>query len=185
MSNQLVRLVYERRHCVFYAYCEKQGVGEADDHIRVYVSWSEIPHSYRKIVVKSPWRNVMFYRLLMRSAKLLCYVGEDHNIKAYGWIQDWKPFRRRFHTLAENGIMLGPYWTSQESRGLGIYGLLLRHSLYLCAKDKPILIYTSSENLASRRGIEKAGFRALGEWMYRQWLVLFTSLRKVDGVMNL
>lgn len=180
MTIPLKRIIYKRLHCVFYSYCEKQGEGATDNHISVYSSWTEIPCLYRKIVMKSPWLNVMFYRLRSGDAKLLCYVGEDQKIKAYGWIQDWRFFKRRFRDLATEGTMLGPYWTKAEERGKGYYQLVLQHSLSLCPKDKPILIYTSPGNIASKRGIEKAGFAYTGEWLIRDWCMMFGKAEKIS-----
>lgn len=166
----LKRLIHQRRQCLFYAYDANQGAGTPDEHVEVYESWAAIPVDWRKTIVPSRWLDPMYFRLCRGAAKLLCYSGDGRALDAYGWVQDWKPFRRMFHELASEGTMLGPFRTSPPARGRGIYGRLLGHSLSLCPTERPILIYTAPENIASQRGIEKAGFRPLGAWELRQWL---------------
>jgi GNAT superfamily N-acetyltransferase len=121
----------------------------------------------------------MRYRLRREEARLLCLSEDGLHLDAYGWIQDWRPFRRRFGALAQTGTMLGPYWTAPEARGRGLYGRLLAHSLSLCDRDRPILIGTSPENKPSQRGIEKAGFKPRGEWVLRLYLRFFSDLRRI------
>ncbi len=180
LCRLLSRMAHEKRVCRFYSHDPKRSAGQADSRVTVYEKWMDIPVEFRQVAVPSPWLNVMFYRLKRGEAKLLCYFEEGHRLDAYGWVQDWRPFRRKFGSLAENGTMLGPYWTAPEARGRGLYGRLLSHSLALCLQDGPALIYTSSGNLASQRGIEKAGFHFLGEWELRVWLRVFIRFQRVD-----
>lgn len=177
----LKKLIYERQQYVFYSYDPRQGAGLVDPRVKVYDSWSEIPVHFQKIAAPSPLMNAMYYRLKRGEARLLCYSKDGQELDAYGWIQAWTPFRRKFYAIAQNGTMLGPYWTAPTARGQGIYGRLLAHSLSLCAKEKPILIYTSPENKASQRGIEKAGFSPLGEWDCQILLRTWSRMRKISG----
>lgn len=180
LSKLFRRLVHEKRSCLFYSYDLERGAGRADPCVKVYGAWADIPKDFRKIVVPAPWRNAMYYRLGRGEARLLCLSEDGQRLAAYGWIQDWRPFRRKFGALARSGTMLGPYWTSPEARGRGLYGRLLGHSLSLCSTKQPVLIYTSPENAASRRGIEKAGFHPLGRWDLCVWLGAFSDLRKIS-----
>ena len=163
----LGKVVYEKKHYLFYRYDLRQGAGEPYDEIRVYGSYKEIPHKFREVAIPSRSFNVMYYRLKLGYAKLLCYSDNNHMLKAYGWIQSWRPFKHKFRMLAVDGIMLGPYWTAPKHRGKGIYGKLLKHSLFLCQKEKPILIYTTPDNISSQRGVLKAGFEPYGEWIIK------------------
>ncbi|MDY0149073.1 MAG: hypothetical protein RBT03_03190 [Kiritimatiellia bacterium] len=172
------RLIHEQRHYLFYSYQAGQGAGHADEHVHVCDTWAAIPSSWREIVAPSPWRDPKYYRLRRGAARLLCYSGNGQTLEAYGWVQDWRPFRRKFGKLAADGTMLGPYRTVPQARGQGLYGRLLMHSLSICSKEKPVLIYTAPENVASQRGIEKLGFRFLGEWVLDRWLVGFVRLRQ-------
>lgn len=176
---RLRRLVYDRRQYLFYAYAPEQGPGRLDPHVREYSSPDEIPEPFRATVLPHPWMNVMYHRMRQGRARLLCHSEDGQRLDAYGWLQDWSIFRQRYGAVADHGTMLGYYWTAPESRGRGLYGRLLAHSIALCAKDRPILIATSPDNLASQRGIAKAGFRPLGEWEGR---VLFRWFSKMDRV---
>ena len=178
--NLLGRFIYEKRRYLFYGYIPEQGGGCADPHVKVYAAWDEIPLHFRKRALGSPWMNAMYYRMRRGEARLLCYSEDGQRLDAYGWIQDWRPFRRRFGAIADHGTMLGFYWTAPEARGRGLYGRLLAHSLFLCPKDRPILMATSPDNPASRRGIEKAGFASLGEWEGCVWFRWFSRMRRVS-----
>lgn len=176
----LRRSVHERRRILFYGYDWKQGRGRPDPHVGVYGSRAEIPAHFRKIVVPAPWMNSMGHRLERGEAKLLCYSADGQRLDAYGWVQDWRPFRRRFGAIAAEGTMLGPYWTDPNARGQGLYGRLLAHSLSLCPPERPVFIYTSPDNEASQRGIEKAGFRPLGEWDFRLWFGWWARMKRTS-----
>ena len=179
----LLRFVFEKRRYLFYGYDPRQGGGQADAQITVYNRWEEIPRAYRRIAAAAPWRNAMFYRIRRGGARLLCCSPDGTRLEAYGWVQDWRPFRRRFGAVAVEGTMLGFYWTAPEARGRGLYGRLLAHSLAVCDRTRPVLIVTSPENKASQRGIEKAGFQPLGEWEARIWLRCFSRMRRIsDGL---
>ena len=173
------RLIYEKRRYLFYGYAPEQDGGCEDPHVKVYAAWDEIPLHFRKWAAGSPWLNAMYYRMKRGEARLLCYSEDGVRLDAYGWIQDWRPFRRRFGAIAHQGTMLGFYWTAPAARGRGLYGRLLAHSIYLCRKDRPILIATSPENKASQRGIEKAGFKPLGEWEGRVFFRWFSRMKMV------
>lgn len=170
IRHLLKRLMRERRSCLFYAYAATQGTGCAQANIRVFTNWGSLPEAWRRLIVPAPWLDPKFYRLGRGLARLLCCSEDGRTLDAYGWIQDWKPFRRQFGALATEGTMLGPYRTIPHARGRGLYQRLLLHSLSVCSLDKPVLIYTTPDNVASRRGIEKAGFRFLGTWVIeRRW----------------
>ena len=173
------RLVHERRTLLFYVYEPGQGAGQADPRVSVYSSWAEIPASFRKVAVPAPWLSPLRRRLKRGEARLLCCSEDGRQVAAYGWIQDWRPFRRKYGALAQAGTMLGPYWTAPEARGRGLYGRLLAHSLFLCDRSRPILIGTSADNLASQRGIEKAGFGFRGRWQLRSYFGWFSRMRRL------
>lgn len=179
----LCRAVYEQRRYLFYGYQPAQGAGHVDPDVRVYADWNEVPPRFLKIAAAAPWRNAMYYRMKRGQARLLCCSADGERLAAFGWVQDWKPFRRRFGAIAQEGTMLGFYWTDPELRGRGLYGRLLAHSLAVCAKDRPVVICVSPDNPASRRGIEKAGFASLGEWEGTVWFRWFSRMRRIsDGL---
>lgn len=175
------KIFYLKRHCVFYSYAQSQGDGHEDNQIQVYSAYCDIPSPFRSEVLPHCLLNPMFYRLQRGGAKLLCFSRDGQRLEAYGWIQDWRYFRRQFKTISEKGVMLGPYWTSPASRRQGLYSRLLAKSLSLCSKDHTILIYTSPDNAASQRGIEKAGFVRKGEWELFRWLWVFSRIRNLQS----
>lgn len=183
LARLLGRLVYEKRQYKFYGYQPGQGDGRTDPHIRVYETWGDIPIRFRKIAAAAPWRNVMYYRMKRGGARLMCYSEDGERLDAFGWIQDWRPFRRRFGAIAREGTMVGFYWTAPESRGRGYFSRLLAHGLALSDKKRPIIVCVGTENVASWRGVEKAGFASLGEWEGRVWFRCFSRMRRIsDGL---
>ena len=181
IGMRLWRAVCDTRRYRFYGYDPAQGPGRRDPDVQVYDTWRAVPRPFRSTVAPHPAVNVMYHRLRRGKARLLCLSGDGKRLDAYGWIQDWSVFRRRYGAIARDGVMLGFYWTAPARRGRGLYGRLLAHSLALCAKDRPIRIGTSPDNRASQRGIEKAGFRWLGDWKGRVYFRCWSTLRRVAG----
>lgn len=174
------RFVYESRRCLFYCYDPKQGSGCIDPNIAVYTEWADVPDAYQSVIAPRAHFNIMIIRMKRKQARLLCCSNDKQQLNAYGWVQDWKPFRRRFGKIAEQGSMLGPYWTAPKYRRQGLYSRLLTHSIALCANDYPAIIYTSPENIASQQGIRKAGFQLMGEWEAKRWLGVISRLRRIS-----
>ncbi|MBN1879722.1 hypothetical protein JW823_06395 [bacterium] len=173
------RVLYERRKFAFYCYCDRQGPGKRHPAIIEYTGYDQIPVPFRSRVLPYRWMNAVYYRFRRGQARLLCVSQDGHHLDAYGWIQDWNPFRRSFKAIADSGTMLGPYWTDPNQRGKGLYGILLGHSLAISSPNQPIIICTTPDNTASRRGIEKAGFQSLGIWEWSRWGMLFSRCREL------
>ncbi|MBT8379750.1 MAG: hypothetical protein KJN64_11000 [Ignavibacteria bacterium] len=137
-----------------------------------YNSLEDIPSDFRRILKLFPFINPLYFRIKSRQAFLLCLI-EKNELVAYGYIQSWYAFNKKFGWLTKNGTMLGPYWTSEKMRGKGIYGRLLNHSIAI-SKNLPLVIYTNPQNLSSKRGIEKTGFNFVGIYRIR---ILFRILQ--------
>lgn len=96
-----------------------------------------------------------------------CWVVEvNGSLAHYSWVQ-----RVGTHRIADAGrrvrILPGEAWvyhcrTASHARGQGLYPAVLRaiRSWAGRAGVSRLLIYTSAANVASRRGIAKAGFRS-------------------------
>lgn len=177
ISSILKKIVCEKGEYLFYRYSsELQGDGHLCEAVNLYSRSEEIPSSFLSILFpKGTFMNPMWHRLKCGHAKLLCYTDDNCHLLAYGWVQDWSPFQRKFAMITRDGVMLGPYWTSPKYRGKNIYGKLLQASLSICSKDKPILIYTAPDNIASQHGIMKAKFQFVGGYRIKLWFRLFVS----------
>lgn len=160
---------------VFYIYCgQRQGGGRKDKEVRCYDASHPLPLDIlRQLKCATTWTGlcVMRRRLKRGHARLLCLL-RGGRLCAYGWVQQWGPFRRRLGWLTLDAVMLGPYWTAPSERGKGLYGRLLAHSIAVCPERdrKPLLIFARPGNWASLRGIEKAGFLRLGVYEVTSWL---------------
>jgi GNAT superfamily N-acetyltransferase len=170
------KLVYDKQVYTMYEYDPvTQGKGELMPDVRKYTKFSEIPKPIRKQLFPFfPLLHVMFYRLLSGQAVLHC-VHTDTEVIAFGWIQSWGPFKRRFKFLTSDGIVLGQYWTNPDYRRQGYYYRLLQHSIAVLDKQqsKRILIYHLVTNIPSQRVIVKAGFKLIGS---------YATIRLLQGV---
>ena len=162
-------------HLVYKYVPEIQGTGRPHEHVREFTTYSKIPKGFRLAALSKPYFNVMVYRLLRGQAKFFSYSENGSTLQAYGWIQSGSAFRHKLGMLADDGILLGPYWTEPEHRGKRIYGALIRHCLFVIPKDKPTYIYTSPTNISSQRGILDAGFQATGTYRVTHWFWFFRS----------
>lgn len=167
--------VHHKQRYSFYRYAEQQP--DADDSVSEYKSWGDIPIDFRDGAMPPPW--ILIHRQRLGQARLLCLADPEAKLQAWGWIQSWKPFSRKFSMIADDAVMLGPYWTAPEHRGKGLYGRLLKHSVHLCQNGKAILIATPPDNLASQKAITKAGFVFCGEWEVSLWFRIFVRRRLV------
>ena len=174
------RCIYENRKFLFYCHDPKNGDGCIDPYITAYTVWNDIPPSFRRVLAPNPRFYIMIIRMKRKQARVLCCSDDKQNLIAYGWIQNWKPFRRRFGKITKEGSMLGPYWTAPGSRRQGLYSRLLSHSIALCSKEWPIMIYTSPENIASQKGIQKAGFETMGKWEKKRWFGIISRFRRIS-----
>lgn len=143
-----------------------------------YNTYSEIPKYLRKKIFLYPIVSTLYYRLNSKKARLLS-IDNGRDLIAYGWIQNWEPFKRKFGWIFNNAIMLGPYWTNEKYRGKGIYGDLLQYSLTYIPKDIPVLIYTSINNISSQKGIEKNGFKKIGNFRISLFFRIFSYHKKI------
>jgi len=163
--------VWDRRVEVAFAYSPaSQGDGKTDPDIVCYDADNRPPPALAEQLFpagKLLRFNLMRHRMLGGSAKVLCIV-RDGVLIAYGWIQDWGPYRRKYRILTEDARMLGPYWVRPEMRGQGLYGRMLAHSIAVCEdrREVPPLIFAGASNKPSLRGIEKAGFVRLGTYEF-------------------
>jgi len=143
-----------------------------------YNQYSQIPKYVIKKIIVYPFFSSLYYRLNSKNARLIC-IDNGIELIAYGWIQSWKPFRRKFGWIFKNAIMLGPYWTNEKYRGKGIYGSLLQYSITHISNDIPVLIYTSLDNVSSQKGIEKIGFDKIGDFRIFLFFRSFSIYRKL------
>jgi GNAT superfamily N-acetyltransferase len=165
--KSIKKVVYDKQVYTMYEYDPvTQGEGELRSDVRKYTKYSEIPKFIRaRLFPYLPLLHVMFYRLVSGQAVLYC-IHTDTELIAFGWIQSWGPFKRRFKFLASDGIVLGQYWTNPDYRRQGYYYGLLQHSIAVLDKtqSKRILIYHLVTNFPSQRVIVKAGFKLIGSY---------------------
>lgn len=178
--SAFLKLIFESgEYTLYHLDSSEQYPDSYDPDIKVYLKYREIPKFIRGKVLIHPFINSLYYRIKSHQATFLCFLS-DSEIIAYGWIQSWKPFKRKFRWLFEDGTMLGPYWTNPKFRGQGYYGRLLKHSIALVNKKSPIIIYTIPENLSSQKGIEKAGFKKIGTYSIYLFFRFFQRHKEIS-----
>jgi len=66
--------------------------------------------------------------------------------------------------MKKNDLEIGPCWTDADYRGQGIYPTVLRYILSTFkGQFRKFFIFTDEDNIASQKGIIKAGFKLVGK----------------------
>ena len=163
-------LVRQHNTYVLYRWEAGRPIPSPDPSVEPCFHWRHMPGPLAASVLPQPLLQPMAHRLARGDATLLA-LWENGDPCAWGWMQAWRPFHRRLGWFEADATMLGPYWVKPERRGQGLYGRLLVSSISLAAlRSKPIVIFTTPENAASQRGIEKAGFDRAGTWEVRTFI---------------
>lgn len=171
MTRRLAQVIFERviarkrEYCVYRAETVSSS-DEGGEQIAVYdrahPPAAQIRDAYRAhLGHRSCW---LMFRRMRRGQAVLLVLQKNDLLAGIGWIQHWRPLRHEFWWLEDNGVALGPFWTSPALRGQGIYGRLLARAADEARRRgwKPLSIWAESSNTPSIRGIEKAGFESLG-----------------------
>ena len=164
-------LVRTRVYCVYKA-TPGQGAGRRDDRVCAYDA-THLPSERVLDLLRchagrlGAW---LMLRRLRRHGAILLTLMERDEMLGYGWLQSWR--------LADNATCVGPHWTHPDHRRKGLFGCLLAHSLHECHLRgwKELYVWAQESNIASRRGIEKAGFESLGR--HRVSIYLFGAIRR-------
>lgn len=166
--NRIQQLFYHKQACCFYRGDNQVSAARECQYVHVYRKWKEVPSSFRRILAPNPLINGLYYRLRFGTITLICHSKDGHHLDGYGCILPARQYRRQWGSILEkNGIMLAHFWTAPARRRQGLYGQMLRHALTLCPNDHAVYIYTTVPNVASQKGIEKAGFIPFGRWESR------------------
>lgn len=161
VSFMLGRLLMRPFHRVLYeGYARQMPPPDPDGtrRVQLYDSQSTIPDEVLRFVRPGGEE----YLEGVRDADLLYVARVENCLVHYGFVM------RRTRETAVLGEsrgtpIIGNCWTHPDARGQGVYPFALRHVLQ-ALPDRGIdrvLIETDVSNTASRRGIEKAGFRQL------------------------
>lgn len=103
----------------------------------------------------------LFWYLFSRNKYFIVYVKNQNKIIHHS-VCITKFYR--FPFMDSNDLEIGPCWTDENYRGKGIYPYVLKYVLSNF-KDKydKFFIMTDSDNIASQKGILKAGFEFIGK----------------------
>ena len=112
------------------------------------------------------------YNLLGINKTDLCYVGSTDKIVAYIWISYSSIcYDKLFNiNLKKNQAYIYKAFTHPAYRGLNIYPALLNKVCLELSKEKieKCYIATTPDNLSSKRGISKVGFKKVGSiWFFK------------------
>lgn len=110
---------------------------------------------------------------LQAGSSFWCLVSGNDELLCSGWLA----FRHRFYIseidygfdMSESNTgILYKFETPIQFRGNGYYGILLKYMMKHAEGPMEYMIYTSPDNIASDRGIRKAGFSFDGHLSARQ-----------------
>jgi len=157
----------DHRIIAFYRWeVEAQGSGRRDDDA---VEWDPLRplHPLVELQLKGSGNALSYWRMIRRwRTGLIRFFSLmiDGHPACLGAIHNWSLQRRELSWLKPVGGFLGPFWTDPAYRGRGLYPRLLLHTVCILAEMGMSQIYIASQasNIPSRKGIERAGFRAIG-----------------------
>lgn len=157
------RALLDRVDWVFFRRDPAAGRGRADPEARLITRLDEVPAAYRPVLFPDGALSTMALRMRRGLARVLV-LGDGRGCAAYVWLQDWRPFRRRYGMVARDGVMLGPGWTDPARRGQGLYARLMGHALHVADAGAPILATVAPDNEAPQRVLPALGFTRLGRY---------------------
>lgn len=100
----------------------------------------------------------LFWHLTSRNGYSIYCVRQGHEIVHSSYVITNNP---RFGFMGRDDLEIGPCWTAESRRGRGIYPAVLSR----IARDHPgvrLWMFAGEGNVGSQRGIERAGFEAVG-----------------------
>ena len=124
----------------------------------------------KKIVDFQGQLSFVYLRFVFGSAETylaLAWVGEQ--LVHIGWITPSKKCKKRFPFIPEKVYMIGPCQTAPSFRGNRIYPFVLQQISRSLPTCDEYWISTNEKNLASIRGIEKAGAKHVGRFVQKKW----------------
>lgn len=104
--------------------------------------------------------NHAYREALCGADQLLAIVDKQGHVASYGFVL-FESFYKQVLGEAADTPMIGNCFTDPQQRGRGYYPRLLRAACHRLADEgyRRVIITCAPDNLASVRGIEKAGFR--------------------------
>ena len=159
--------LFEQEYC-FYSLneCEKPDTG--DLHLVHYDETTREEFKRFCETHEKPIRDKDLNRFKDNSS-YWALLTDDDKIASWGWLAYRQPFYiKEMDTEIDMGdagtAILYDFHTSEDYRGRGYYGILLRSIVHESEGPTKYLIYARRNNPASCRGIEKAGFHYEGEY---------------------
>ena len=112
--------------------------------------------------LKSLLARISFWTLTFGKAKIY-YLTDEHGEVIYtSYII---PACFKFPFMKSGDLEIGPCYTSPQFRGQGIYTKVLKSIVGLGGKNTLYYMIVDENNIASVKGIERAGFSKCGEVM--------------------
>jgi len=124
-----------------------------------------------KIVGLQSRLSFVYLRFVFGSAETylaLAWMGEQ--LVHIGWITPSKKCKKRFPYIPEKAYMIGPCQTAPSFRGNRIFPFVLQQISRSLPGCDEYWISANEKNLASIRGIEKAGARHVGRFVRKKRL---------------
>jgi len=106
------------------------------------------------------WLMCLFWYLCSSRAYRVYYVWEHGELVHYSYVLGKNP---KLAFMSSKDVSIGPCWTRLSHRSRGIYTLALRRIVHDYQEGaRRIFIFAERDNIASKKGIKKAGFRHIG-----------------------
>lgn len=112
-------------------------------------------------IIKPKWdsiHNILWDIISFGRFREYQLINEDNIVLSYSQVM---PKIYKFAFMDDcRGIHIGPCFTYEEYRGQGLYPYLLQKVILGLKGKQNFYIFCDERNIASKKGIEKAGFKA-------------------------
>ncbi|MHC4474804.1 MAG: hypothetical protein ACYTEL_04120 [Planctomycetota bacterium] len=98
---------------------------------------------------------------------LLAYVNED--LAHAEWIVPWYRLRRRYSFVTKDSYSIISCFTAERFRGLAIYASQIQRVVRSDIPSSVYWMWAESTNVASLKGICRAGGTKVGEFLFKRW----------------
>lgn len=152
---------------IFYQFRPNLNAVKNDDLVSIKIVTSNEVIKFYKAEFELSMQKRIYYLKKIEEGQVVPYaiVDKDANVLCIAWRSLPNEIETPANFVLNNPIVIIDCLTSKNHRGKGYYPILIRH-IALQHKGNT-LIYTNDWNIASQRGILKAGFEAIAKRIKR------------------
>ena len=153
-----IRRKWSKEVQIFYQFQPNLSRIKKDDSVSIKIASSNEVIKFYQAEIELSLQKRIYYLKKMEEGLVIPYaiVDKDSNVLSIAWTSPPKETETPANFVLNHPIVIIDCFTSKNHRGKGYYPILIRHIALQHQGDS--LIYTNDWNIASQKGIIKAGF---------------------------